>query len=181
MKKQCRYILILVLMVLCLSGNYLSGQTEEKPEEKNEPVAPPKTSLKLNLDVKDGIFRNKSPIMLDINFTNESNKPEKICTYKLYESLIKIDIRDCKNKSIDFSPKLLKAGKITKNDWVTILPGRVFKTSFSLTRKMIEATGYRMAPGNYKMKVIYEGCFKFDPSLPEEKLESNWLYLIITD
>lgn len=181
MLKQFRYILVLLLLLACISASQVFGEPEEKVEKKKDSFKSIEVPFKLSLNVKDGIFRNISPIMVDISFKNESNKPKKLCKYKFYESLVKLDMRDCRDEKVKFSPKLVKAGKIKKKDWATILPGRTFKRSFSLTRKYIDAMGHRIKPGNYKIRVLYEGCSKFDPDLTEEHLESNWLYLMITD
>ena len=138
-------------------------------------------SFKFEISMKDCINRSKSPIMITLSFKNESEEPKKFCTYMFYESLLKLDIRDNKGKKINFTPKLLQAGSISDKDLITILPGRVFKKSFSLNKKFIETTKSKIKPGNYIIKIIYDGCSKFDPNLPNDHLESNVVHLLVTE
>ena len=152
-----------------------STETEKEAESK------PKTELNLNLNIRDGICRVSSPIMLDVVFENRSMQPQKLCTYNFYESLLKVIVFDAKGDKVQFNPKLITAGKVSKDDWVEIPPGRAYKRTFSLNRKVIDATGYRLGPGNYRVKVAYEGCSKFDATLPSIKIESNLLYLLVTE
>lgn len=150
-------------------------------KEATEKETKTDSSLKLKLDLKDTVCRSRSPIMIDIIFENISVNPQKVCTYKFYDSLIKLDIRNSKGEKIEFAPKLVQADKLTANDWVTVAPGRSFKRSFSLSQKIMDSTGRRLAPGHYSIKIVYEGCSKFDPDLPEVMLESSWFYLMVTD
>ena len=149
-------------------------ETTEKEIKKDN-------SFKLKLETKDTICRSRSPIMIDIIFENISVNTQKVCTYKFYDSLIKLDVRNSRGEKIEFTPKLVKAGKLRSDDWVIVGPRRSFKKNFSLSQKIIDSTGRRLPPGHYSIKVIYDGCSKFDPDLPEMMLESSWFYLMVTD
>ncbi|MEW5822674.1 MAG: hypothetical protein AB1782_20945 [Cyanobacteriota bacterium] len=164
------------MLPLALYAQVDTVRPDEKPSEPTK-----KSELSLDLHIRDGICRNTSPVMIDLIFKNSSIQPQKLCIYNFYESLIKLDIRSSSGKKLEFNPKLVKADKITEDDWVIIPPGRAYKRTFSLTRRVIDATGYRIAPDNYSVKAFYEGCAKFDPAIPDQKIESNWLYLLITD
>ncbi|MGD9579822.1 MAG: hypothetical protein AB7V50_00475 [Vampirovibrionia bacterium] len=156
---------------------------DEKKEETTEVKTEIKVEnhLKLNLKIDSGVCRSRSPIMAQLTFDNLSVKPQKLCTYKFYDSLIKLDIRNSKGEKVEFQPKLIQASKITSKDWVNISSGRFYKTQFSLSKMIVDATGRRLAPGNYSIRVIYDGCSKFAPELPEVKLESNLFYLMVID
>jgi len=119
--------------------------------------------------------------MTDIILENISVNPQKICIYKFYDSLIKLDVRNSKGEKVEFIPKLVKADNLSSDDWVIVGPRRSFKRSFSLSQKIIDSTGRRLSPGHYSIRVIYDGCSKFDPDLPEVMLESSWFYLMVTD
>lgn len=141
----------------------------------------PTGTLKFEISIKDSICRKNSPIMITLTFKNETEEPKKFCTYMFYDSLLKLDIKNDRGKKINFSPKLLQADKITSKDLINILPGRTFKKTFSLNRKFIETTSTKIKPGHYTIKIIYDGCSKFDPSLPNDHLESNILHLLVTE
>lgn len=168
------FVFLILFILVCFFPQDVLATNDKKPEEKDN-------GLKLRLEVKDTVCRSRSPIMTEIIFENTSVKTQKICTYMFYDSLIKLDVRDAKGEKVKFTPKLLQAGKIKHDDWVSIQPGRSFKRKFSLSKKIMDSTGRRLLPGNYSIRVIYDGCSKFDPALPEEKFTSNWFYLLITD
>lgn len=183
----------LLVGFLCLFGlaihmYYISAQEQPAPTtaetslpDQEKPLEKPAPQLKLDLSIRDGICRNSSPIMMDLLFRNDSNQTQKLCVYMFYDSLLKLELKNSAGKEVDFQPKLIKAGTISKDDWVEILPGRVYKKSFSLARKVIDSTGYKLKPDNYTVRAIYEGCSKFDSTLPDLKIESNRLYLMVTE
>lgn len=140
-----------------------------------------KSDIKFEIRTRDGICRNRSPIMIDLLFKNDSNKPQKLCVYKFYDSLLKMEIKDSKGKKLDFNPQVVTAGTVTEKDWIEIPGGRTYKRTFSLSRKVIDTIGSKLNPDNYIIRAVYEGCSKFDSSLPEEKMESNLIFLMVTE
>lgn len=155
------------------------GQEEEA--EKNTDAKPVCPGIELEIYMREGISRNTSPVMVDLLFKNITSKPHKLCIYKFYDALVKLNLYNAEGKKIEFDPKLVQARKLTDDDWFEIPPKRVYKRTFSLTRRVVEATAQRLEPGNYSIKAVYEGCNKFDPELPEINIESNLLYFMVTD
>jgi hypothetical protein len=170
---------LIIIFILFVAPSMMNG--EPQPEEKEEAMAVKKPDIALDIYMRDGICRNKTPIMMDLIFKNTSNKPQKICTYKFYDSLLKLQLYNAKQEQIEFEPTLIQAGELSEEDWVVIPPKRMYKRSFSLTRKIVASTGHRLEPGSYKIKAIYEGCNKFDPSLPPFAIESNQLYFMVIE
>lgn len=165
------FISFLIVIIAYFIVNNIVLSEEKKPDR----------ALKFEISMKDSICRKTSPIMITLTFKNEAEEPKKFCTYMFYDSLLKLDIKNDRGKKINFSPKLLQADKITDKDLINILPGRIFKKTFSLNRKFIETIGTKIKPGHYTIKIIYDGCSKFDPNLPNDHLESNILHLLITE
>lgn len=174
-KHSMRYLVIIFALILTMfcGENLLWAQDSSQNDSKPD--------ITLELYMRDGICRSRSSIMMDLLFTNVSIKPKKLCVYMFYDSLIKLDLKDSRGEKVQFEPKLLKAGDLTDKDWVVIPPKRTYKRTFSLTRKVINATGHRLEEGNYSIKAIYDGCSKFDPDISDESIESNLLYFLITD
>ena len=180
MNKMARVIVLLFLSLLpCILMAYSEPNNTSGDVINNNNL--PKTELKMLLNSRQGIYRSINPIMIEITFENRSSQLQKLCTYKFEESLLKLDIRDPKGKKLDFSPSLVKSEMIKDSDWVEIKPGSKYKKILSLSRKVIDLTGYRLVPGNYKIKAMYDGCSKFDARIPAVKMDSNVLYLMITD
>lgn len=173
---------ILLFIFILIPKVFAQDAKQETPPDK-QPIPKPDSEIKLEISVRDGISRNNSPIMIDLLFKNPSYQPQKLCTYKFYDALLKLDIKDGQGKKVNFNPKLLQLQpeKISDKDWVNIPQGRVYKKSFSLTRKIIDATGYKLKPGNYSIKATYEGCSKFDPNISPTIMQSNLLYILVTD
>lgn len=178
MVKNMLKILIKTLFSCLLTINFCFSFVNA---QETVPVDPPKPQMSIKIDMKDGICRSSSPIMLDVFFVNDSTRPEKFCVYNLYDSLLKLDIVDSFGKSIKFNPNLIQAGRLSNQDWVLIPPKRAARRSFSLNRKVYKETGQKLQPGNYLLKVTYTGCSKFDPYLPEMNLKSNSLHFMVTE
>lgn len=184
LKKPFFLSLFIIQLSICLLAYAENSKPTEQinPQEQedtiSEQVAP---QIDIQISFKDGICRSKSTMMMNVLFVNKSNKPEKICVYKFYDSLLKLDIVDSFGEKINFKPKLVKAKKLSEDDWIIIPPRKTYKKSFSLNRVLYEETGQMIQPGNYIIKATYNGCSKFDPSIPDIKIDSNSLYLMVTE
>lgn len=179
-------IIILISLNIFLSLNNSSNSTSidlknNNDTKNNASNAPQKVDLKMELNSREGIYNIKNPIMLEIAFVNNTNLTQKLCTYKFEESLLKLDVRNIKGKKIEFATSLIKSESISDINWIAIQPGRKYKRIMSLSRKILELTGKRISPGHYKIKATYEGCSKFDNRLPSVNIESNSIYLMITE
>lgn len=183
MHKTLILVLFIILNISLLLINRVNSTSIDvkNDNESTSSTSQPKVELKMELYSRQGIYNSRNPLMLEIYFNNQTNQIQKLCTYKFEESLLKLDIRDTKGKKIEFPPYLVKSESISDKDWVDIFPGRKYKRALSLSRKILELTGSRLAPGNYKIKAIYEGCSKFDSKLPTVNMESNRIYLMITE
>lgn len=177
-----KIIFVLLIIFINIPVSFAQESKQDTPLDK-QPVPKPDSEIKLEISIRDGICRNSAPIMIDLLFKNDSYQPQKLCTYKFYDALLKLDIKDGQGKKVNFNPKLLQLQpeKISDKDWINIPQGRVYKKSFSLTRKVIDATGYKLKQGNYSIRATYEGCSKFDPNISPTTIQSNLLYILVTD
>lgn len=137
--------------------------------------------FKLEISSQEGICRAKTPLMLTLKFYNTSNKPQKLCTYRMNELLVKLNVKNAKGEILEMSPKTSQIGEISEKDWITINPNNFYKSYYSIARTYFALNKKPLPPGNYTVKATYEGCSKFDPSQSPTKIDSNALYLMVIE